>query len=88
MMNPSWVVVTDLDGTLLDAETYSWEPARAALAALVARAIPVIFCTSKTRAETEVLQAVMGIGDPSIVESGGAMAFVACSWTRNANRCM
>ncbi len=70
---PGWVVVTDLDGTLLDADSYDWRPARAALEALAARQIPVVFCTSKTRAEVEQLRREMGHRGPFIVENGGAV---------------
>ncbi|MBI3466372.1 MAG: hypothetical protein HY000_25450 [Planctomycetes bacterium] len=63
----------DLEGTLLNAETYSWELASGTLRELAARSIPVVFCTSKTRAETGPLQDAMGVHDPFIVESGGAL---------------
>ena len=51
------LVVTDLDGCLLDVETYAWEPAREALEALRERGVPVIPCTTKTRTELEALAA-------------------------------
>jgi mannosyl-3-phosphoglycerate phosphatase len=70
------LVFTDLDGTLLDHETYSWEAARPALARLEALGVPWIFVTSKTRAEVEVLRREMGNRHPFIVENGGA-AFAA-----------
>ncbi|MCS6954449.1 MAG: HAD-IIB family hydrolase [Bryobacterales bacterium] len=68
-----YLIFTDLDGTLLDHETYSWEPARPALERLAARRIPLILCTSKTRAEVEVYRAALGIRDPFIVENGAAV---------------
>ncbi len=68
-----WIVVTDLDGCLLDAQSYSWEAHRECLAELKRRAVPVVFCTSKTRAETEALRHEIGNEDPFIVESGGAI---------------
>ena len=40
------MVFTDLDGTLLDHDTYAFDAARPALAALTARAIPVVPVTS------------------------------------------
>jgi mannosyl-3-phosphoglycerate phosphatase len=67
------VVFTDLDGTLLDAETYSWAPARPALSRLRRQGIPLIFCTSKTRAEVEVLRRELDNRHPFIVENGGAI---------------
>ena len=45
----SAVIYTDLDGTLLDHHTYSFDAARSTIAALSERGIPVIPCTSKTR---------------------------------------
>jgi len=67
------VVVTDLDGTLLDHGTYSWDCARPALDRLHAENIPCIFATSKTRAEVEHLRREMGNTHPFIVENGGAL---------------
>jgi len=67
------LVFTDLDGTLLDRDTYSWEPARETIERLKSRGIPIIFCTSKTRAEIEYWQAEIGITCPFISENGGAV---------------
>ena len=67
------VIYTDLDGTLLDHETYSFDAARQALDRLQAQAIPLIFCTSKTRSETEMWRARMQNAHPFIVENGGAL---------------
>ena len=69
------LIFTDLDGTLLDHDTYSVEPARPALEHLRRRGIPWIPVTSKTRAELEVLRRRLHHGHPFIVENGGA-AFV------------
>lgn len=67
------LVFTDLDGTLLDHETYSFEPARPALHRLQALGIPLIFTTSKTRAEIEGLRRRLGNTHPFISENGGAL---------------
>jgi len=48
---PAMVVFTDLDGTLLRHEDYSWLPAGPALAELRRRRIPLVIASSKTRAE-------------------------------------
>lgn len=69
---PSAVVVSDLDGTLLDSRNYTFEEAKPALEALHEREIPVVLVSSKTRTEIEVLQEKLGIQDPFIVENGGA----------------
>jgi mannosyl-3-phosphoglycerate phosphatase len=67
------IVLTDLDGTLLDGHTYEWSPARDALAALAAADIPVVLCTSKTRAEVEALRRALDHHHPFSVENGGAV---------------
>lgn len=66
------VILTDLDGTLLDASG-SYEAALPALERARRRRIPVVFCTSKTRAEVEVLRRELGNTHPFIVENGGAV---------------
>jgi mannosyl-3-phosphoglycerate phosphatase len=68
-------VFTDLDGSLLDHHTYSFENARPALRCLCEQRIPLVFVTSKTRPEVEMLQATMGIREPFIVENGAAIFF-------------
>ncbi|MEK7867193.1 MAG: HAD-IIB family hydrolase [Planctomycetota bacterium] len=69
----TWAVFTDLDGTLLDAGGYSWSEAQPAIAALRARKIPLVFCTSKTWAETAWYQQQIGVHDPCVVENGGGL---------------
>jgi mannosyl-3-phosphoglycerate phosphatase len=72
-MTTSALILSDLDGTLLDAETYSWRGAAAALSMMARHQIPLIPCTSKTRAEVEVLRSALAHRDPFIVENGGAL---------------
>ncbi|MBW2019456.1 MAG: HAD-IIB family hydrolase [Deltaproteobacteria bacterium] len=67
------LIFTDLDGTLIDHDTYDFEAARPALDQIRSRSIPVIICSSKTRAEIEVYRQRMGLSDPFIVENGGAV---------------
>jgi mannosyl-3-phosphoglycerate phosphatase len=69
------VIFTDLDGTLLDRETYGWEAAGPALDRLRRQGVPWLFVTSKTRAEVELWRRRLGNEHPFIVENGGA-AFV------------
>ena len=68
------VVFSDLDGTLLDRETYSWEKASSALEQIRRRSIPLILSTSKTLAETLMLRQRLGNDHPFIVENGAAVA--------------
>ncbi len=67
------LIFTDLDGTLLDRDTYSYEAARPALDKLRDKGTPLIFCSAKTRAEQEVYRRELDIRDPFIVEDGGAV---------------
>ncbi len=66
------IVITDLDGTLLG-DDYSCEAALPAIAELRRLRIPLILCTSKTRAEVEMIRNRLGNQDPFIVENGGAL---------------
>jgi mannosyl-3-phosphoglycerate phosphatase len=67
------VIFTDLDGTLLHPQTYSFAPAEPALSAIREKNIPLVICTSKTRAEVEVWRERLGNQHPFIVENGGAV---------------
>lgn len=69
------IIFTDLDGSLLDNETYSFRESKPALEIIRKRQIPLIFVTSKTRTEVEQLQNEMGISEPFIVENGAAVYF-------------
>ncbi|HEY7599250.1 MAG TPA: HAD-IIB family hydrolase [Candidatus Limnocylindrales bacterium] len=67
------LVVSDLDGTLLDERTYDFGPARPALAALARHGALLVLASSKTRAEMQPLSASLGLRSPLIVENGGAI---------------
>ncbi|TAJ09908.1 MAG: HAD-IIB family hydrolase [Nitrospirae bacterium] len=67
------VVFTDLDGSLLDAATYSFEAAREALAALRDRNVPLVLASSKTKAEMDVIRSRLGHTHPFVVENGGGV---------------
>lgn len=67
------LVFTDLDGTLLEHETYSFESALPAINVLKEKNIPLIFCTSKTRSEIEEIQLQLHNTHPFISENGGAI---------------
>jgi mannosyl-3-phosphoglycerate phosphatase len=73
MRIPKPIIFTDLDGTLLTHDTYSFEPAREAIESLRAHEIPLVFCSAKTRMEQEVYREALGIKDPFVVENGGAV---------------
>jgi len=68
------LIITDLDGSLLDHHTYSWQPAAGWLEKLKAHHIPVVICSSKTTSEIRVLQNGMGLeGAPFIAENGALL---------------
>lgn len=73
------ILFSDLDGTLLDHDTYSYEPVVPLLDHLKDLDIPVIFNTSKTRAETQVLCNALDLKDPFIVENGSAVVVPSAS---------
>ena len=67
------VVYTDLDGTLLDHNTYSFKPAAQALGLIREKSVPLVICTSKTRAEIEFYRRLIGNKEPFISENGGGI---------------
>lgn len=67
------LILTDLDGSLLDASTYSYEAATEALSAIQRIGASLLLASSKTRAEMEPLRLRLGNHDPFIVENGGAL---------------
>ena len=68
-----WIVVSDLDGTLLDHYSYSPEDARPALDLLRQLDLPLILNTSKTLRETLDIASEIGVRSPLIVENGGGI---------------
>jgi|GEM_PF-8729 len=69
------IIATDLDGTLLGHEDYSFAGAPAIFAQFAQAGIPIIINTSKTYAEVNQWQQTLGSCDPVIVENGGAIVF-------------
>ncbi len=67
------VVFTDLDATLLDPITYSWEPALEALDLLREINASLVLVSSKTFAEMAPINSALGFNDPFIVENGGGI---------------
>jgi mannosyl-3-phosphoglycerate phosphatase len=67
------VVITDLDGTLLDGKTYGYDASLPAIRRLKALEIPLVLCSSKTYGEVVLLWRELGLAGPFIVEDGGAI---------------
>jgi mannosyl-3-phosphoglycerate phosphatase len=70
-----YVVFTDLDGTLLDHDTYGWEEALPALDLCKRLFIPIVLVSSKTRAEMDHLRLKLSVSAPFISENGGGIFF-------------
>ena len=69
----SLLVFTDLDGTLMEHESYSVEPARGALEELASRGVCPIINSSKTRPEILAIQERLDLSAPFISENGAAL---------------
>jgi mannosyl-3-phosphoglycerate phosphatase len=67
------LIITDLDGTLLNPRSYSFKAALPALQLIQKLRIPLIFCSSKTRAEIEVYRKKLKNHHPFISENGGGI---------------
>jgi len=72
-MQPQLLVFTDLDGTLLDHDSYAWQPAEGVLQRLADLDIPLILNSSKTAREILDLRRALANRHPYIVENGGAV---------------
>lgn len=68
-----WLVITDLDGSMLNHHNYAMDAAIPAVRLLQKKNIPIIFNTSKTFAESIALQQALQIDAPLIVENGSAI---------------
>lgn len=67
------VIFTDLDGTLLDKKTYSFQQAKESLKLIKEKNIPLVVCTSKTRTEIEFWRKKLENSHPFISENGGGI---------------
>jgi len=67
------LVFSDLDGTLLDHNTYAVDAALPRVRELERRGIPLLLCSSKTRVEIESLRVALDNRHPFIIENGAAI---------------
>lgn len=71
---PPILVFCDLDDTLFDVHVFSVDAsARRALNRLERQRLPVVVCSSRTRAEIERIQQELGINHPFVSEGGAAV---------------
>ena len=67
------MIITDVDGTLIDQRTYSYELSLPAVRRLQAKRIPIVLCSTKTSAEIILLWRELELDAPFICENGGAI---------------
>jgi mannosyl-3-phosphoglycerate phosphatase family protein len=72
-MKSQFIIFTDLDGTLLDYHTYSFAAAASALKLIARQQIPLVLCSSKTRAEIEHWREKLNNLHPFVSENGGGI---------------
>ena len=74
-MTDGWLIFTDLDGTLLDHDTYDYSPALPALRRLSQLGIPLILVSSKTLEELETLRQALKLKGPAVAENGAVISY-------------
>lgn len=67
------LLFTDLDGTLLDLETYSADQVKESVEHLKKAGISIIFCSSKTWEEQKFYLHELNLNEPAIVENGSGL---------------
>lgn len=77
---PDRVIVTDLDGTLIDHHTYSAEAARPALAAAAEAGVALVLCSSKTRAEMHALARRLHLAPAPLIAENGSVVWWPPRW--------
>lgn len=70
--NRSMVIFADVDGILVD-QFRSVEESAGAIDLLARRAVPLVLCSGKTRAQLESVHQLLGIRHPFICEHGAAV---------------
>ena len=72
-MAKNLVILTDLDGTLLDKKTLRPGPANKYLQLCTELNIPVVFVSAKTKAEIELFRIELNNRSPFVSENGGGL---------------
>lgn len=67
------LLFTDLDGTLLDLQTYSADKVKESVNQLKKAGVAIIFCSSKTWTEQEYYLTELQLDEPVIVENGSGI---------------
>ncbi|MFM9270037.1 HAD-IIB family hydrolase [Halomonas elongata] len=78
--DPPRLLFSDLDGSLLDHDSYDWSPATRWLGRLDAQGVPVIPVTSKTRSELLPLRRRLGLERTPFVAENVAVVGLPQTW--------
>ncbi|CAI2531932.1 Putative mannosyl-3-phosphoglycerate phosphatase [Serratia ficaria] len=78
--NQHLLIFTDLDGSLLDHDSYSWRAAQPWLDRLAAAQTPLIIATSKTAAEVAPLRQRLGLQQQPFIAENGAQTVFPAGW--------
>jgi mannosyl-3-phosphoglycerate phosphatase len=70
-----YIVFSDLDGTLLDHNTYSHAGAQEGIDLLRERSVPLVLVSSKTLPEMTELRRILDLDSPFVFENGGGIAW-------------
>lgn len=70
-----YVVFSDLDGTLLDHYSYSFEESQPGIDILKRKNIPLVLVSSKTVEEMKLLHTRLKLSTPLVAENGAVFAF-------------
>ncbi len=82
------LIFSDIDGTIIDKESYSFEESIGTVRKVIALKIPIILVSSKSFAEIEIYRHKMGIPDPFISENGGAVFIPAGYFEEESEDCI
>ena len=82
---PRIVIFSDLDGTLLDHSTYSFQDASEALKFIMTKDIPLVLCTSKARGEIQYYRNLLDNEHPFISENGGGIFIPSNYFSKDFN---
>jgi len=72
-VTPERVVVSEIDGAVVDSLTRDYDPARPAIAALAGLGVPLVLCSGRPWAEVSFVSRIFSLGAPIIVENGAAL---------------
>ena len=72
-MTSGRLIVSGIDGGLLDPLTRDYDPARPAIAALARLGVPLVLCSGRTRAEVAFVSRIFGLDAPLIAENGALL---------------